>query len=157
MVTEMFLLKSFRGISIDMLIIQLNWIAIKLWNSSFQQKCVPSSCCRHGDGLLVLWQVAPQLQKKSTENMYFSLHTCILKAVWRPLCVIVYLLSRAQMCAVFWSVAFGGRPPEFTRLRLAVISGSTVRKSKLRAQKNFFQKLNCIFCVEFKSKLDTRK
>ena len=47
--------------SIDMLIIQLGRIAAELWSSSFQRKCVPLSYCQRGDGLLVLWQVAPQL------------------------------------------------------------------------------------------------
>ena len=74
-------------------------------------------------------------------------------------CVIVYLLSRAQMCAVFWDAAFGGRPPEFTRLRLAVVSGSTNQNYSLK--KTFFEILtlvrNCIFCVEFKSEFDKKK
>ena len=34
-------------------------------------------------------------------------------------CVNVYSLSIAEMCAVFWDAAFWGRPPEFTRSRLA--------------------------------------
>ena len=73
-------------------------------------------------------------------------------------CVIVYLLSRAQMCAVFWDASFGGRPPEFTRLRLAVVSGTSNRDITLK--KTFFEILtlvrNCIFCVEFKSEFDKK-
>ena len=36
-------------------------------------------------------------------------------------CVIVYLLNRAQMCAVFWGVVFWGAPP---RIHAFTASGS---------------------------------
>ena len=51
-------------------------------------------------------------------------------------CVIVYLFSGAQLCAFFWSTAFGRRLPEFTRLRLAIVSGSTEIKI-MRSKKLF--------------------
>ena len=42
-----------------MLIIQLSWIAAELLSSSFWQKCVPSSRCRHGNRLWCCGEVAP--------------------------------------------------------------------------------------------------
>ena len=76
-----------------MLIIQLNWIAIKLWNSSFQRKCALSFCCPHGDWLLVLWQVAKQFRNLGT------------------LCTLVYM-------RVFWRLCgapYAARPPRPSR------------------------------------------
>ena len=73
-------------------------------------------------------------------------------------CVIVYLLGKAQMCALFWSAAFGGRAPEFTCLRLAVVSEST--DIEMTRSKNFFWNSDTCtelhFCVEFKSEFDQK-
>jgi len=64
------------------------------------------------------------------------------------------------MCLVFWGVACWGCPPEFTRLRVAVVSENA--KIKIVTSKKCFLKnpklvRNCIFRVDFESGFDKKK
>ena len=62
------------------------------------------------------------------------------------------------MCAIFWGAEFGGCPSELTRLRVAVVSGST--KIEMTCSKNLFQNSEIStelhYCVEFKPVSDKK-
>ena len=106
--------------------------------------------------------LVPTINPNSKLNQFISVlidSTPKHQFLTRPSCVIVCLLSRAQMCAVFWSTDFGRCPPESTCLRVAVVCGST--EIKMTRSKTFSEILtlvrNCAFCVEFKSEFDIQK
>ena len=70
--------------------------------------------------------------------------------------MIVYLVNRARLCAVWGAGSFGGRPPDFVRLRLAEASG-IADSTKGRISANFCPKSNLkiVFSVIFRGAFES--